>query len=666
MNVNTLYPGNVGSQLSSEALCRSLKNALGINSPGGGAAGTREDAGSRNLREPCPNIVLPRSPAAMATFPVAMPPHPPNKARDPMAGYPCPSSITPPVPRCPPPQPLPSEGHTSVTVPSSTVDVGFAPLPERDPSISKQRALILTKNSNVDADLLDQALSDCYGRFVALLPEEVLRDHVRLCFYLRDAYWWYCDKWAVRHPNKLCPLKFGAFLTLVCDDCPLLRAFISDEEEKVLLENWSKYNQKIPLRGCMVMNKTCDKVLMVQSYNSNNWTFPRGKTDEEEADSACAAREVLEEVGLDVRELIHPEVFLEHVSNGRTLKLFFVPGVDENTKLGSNTEYEIGEIKWIRLSSLVEAHKRQMKQFRLFDVAQFVKGLWEFVRDFRRGDLREHFPGAYAAFCRVKESAEELPLLDGCGPGDPLPTSNGGHRSHLSKFQFNDQQKADRCYETFGETSGWSVDEMFRVNQEKFGRGGAVSSRAAASRFPPRRYIISQRAIAKQFYHRFFWFLSEMATVTTTIKTELCSFSDYRVYPGRGQKFVARDGKVYFFLTSKAASLHKQRVKPAKVKWTPSWRKANKKFQTVVSHRRRSKKAAKYQKAFLGLSLEELKAKRATAAKSDSKLNPKQAMLAEAKEKAKKLKGAAPKAAGAVPAKQVPIPKKITKTAMRK
>ncbi|CDR97255.1 ribosomal protein L24e, putative [Babesia bigemina] len=209
-----------------------------------------------------------------------------------------------------------------------------------------------------------------------------------------------------------------------------------------------------------------------------------------------------------------------------------------------------------------------------------------------------------------------------------------------------------------------------------------------------------------------------MATVTTTIKTELCSFSDYRVYPGRGQKFVARDGKVYFFLTSKAASLHKQRVKPAKVKWTPSWRKANKKFQTVVSHRRRSKKAAKYQKAFLGLSLDELKAKRATATKSDSKLaewslavppasdlvpfaqqrsvscvavaavttsnistrsrgtswstsltrsqNPKQAMLAEAKEKAKKLKGGAPKPAGAVPAKQVPIPKKITKTAMRK
>lgn len=123
-----------------------------------------------------------------------------------------------------------------------------------------------------------------------------------------------------------------------------------------------------------------------------------------------------------------------------------------------------------------------------------------------------------------------------------------------------------------------------------------------------------------------------MATVTTTIKTEICSFSDYRVYPGRGQKFIARDGKVYFFINSKSASLHKQRIKPAKVKWTPvcpkvsrnnlsqSWRKANKKFQTEVSHRRRSKKAAKMQKAFLGLSLDDLKAKRAAAAKVEPKL----------------------------------------------
>ncbi|CDR97254.1 hydrolase, NUDIX family protein, putative [Babesia bigemina] len=479
--------------MSSEALCKSLKLALRINSSGGSAAGSREDAASHRRPEPCPSVFVPGPPVGMAAFPMAMPPPVAMRSRDPRAVYPCPSSITPsPLPRCPSPKHLPSEGHTSVMAPSAAACVGNAPLRERDPSISEQRALLLTKHGNVDADLLDQALSDCYGRFVALLPEEVLSDHVRLCFYLREAYWWYCDKWVVRHPKKLCPMKFGAFLTLVCDDCPLLRAFISDEEEKVLLDNWSKYNQKIPLRGCMVMNKTCDKVLMVQSYNSHNWTFPRGKTDEAEDDSACAAREVLEEVGLDVRQLIHPEVFVEHVSNGRTLKLFFVPGVDEDTKLGSNTEYEIGEIKWIPLSTLVEAQKKQMKHFRLFDVTQFVKGLWEFVRDFRGGELREHFPTAYANFCRVRDSAEELPSLDEHSLDNPCSTSAGEHRAQLSKFQFDDQHKVDLCYETFGEASGWSADEMFRVNQEKFGVQSTYRQPNAAAKYrsPPRRKLI--------------------------------------------------------------------------------------------------------------------------------------------------------------------------------
>lgn len=59
-----------------------------------------------------------------------------------------------------------------------------------------------------------------------------------------------------------------------------------------------------------------------------------------------------------------------------------------------------------------------------------------------------------------------------------------------------------------------------------------------------------------------------MASVQTTIKTELCSFSEYRIYPGRGQKFVARDGKVHTYIHSKEARLGRQKLKPAKLRWT--------------------------------------------------------------------------------------------------
>lgn len=61
---------------------------------------------------------------------------------------------------------------------------------------------------------------------------------------------------------------------------------------------------------------------------------------------------------------------------------------------------------------------------------------------------------------------------------------------------------------------------------------------------------------------------AKMAAVQTTIKTELCSFCEYRIYPGRGQKFVSRDGKVHTFIHSKQARLGRQKLKAAKLRWT--------------------------------------------------------------------------------------------------
>ena len=44
------------------------------------------------------------------------------------------------------------------------------------------------------------------------------------------------------------------------------------------------------------------------------------------------------------------------------------------------------------------------------------------------------------------------------------------------------------------------------------------------------------------------------------IKTESCAFSEYRIYPGRGQKFVAKDGRSYLFLSKKNAKMSRKKV----------------------------------------------------------------------------------------------------------
>jgi len=35
------------------------------------------------------------------------------------------------------------------------------------------------------------------------------------------------------------------------------------------------------------------------------------------------------------------------------------------------------------------------------------------------------------------------------------------------------------------------------------------------------------------------------------IKTELCAFSEWKIYPGRGIRFVARDGRPFLFLSKR-------------------------------------------------------------------------------------------------------------------
>merc|ERR1719277_228540 len=95
------------------------------------------------------------------------------------------------------------------------------------------------------------------------------------------------------------------------------------------------------------------------------------------------------------------------------------------------------------------------------------------------------------------------------------------------------------------------------------------------------------------------------------VKTELCVFTDYRIYPGRGRKFAARDGKTFMFISHKTQSLFHQRIKPVKLTWTQAWRRKNKKGTQQEVNRRKNRKTQKFQKAIVGMSLEDIRKKKA-------------------------------------------------------
>lgn len=147
------------------------------------------------------------------------------------------------------------------------------------------------------------------------------------------------------------------------------------------------------------------------------------------------------------------------------------------------------------------------------------------------------------------------------------------------------------------------------------------------------------------------------------IKTDPCAFSEVKIYPGRGSHFAAKDGKVHFFISSKARSLYHQKIKPVKLTWTQASRRYNKKIKVEDIQKKRTKKTTRVQKAIVGMSLDEIKRKRAEdestrdkqldATKKDLKARNVKKMQEKKQEKAKHSKAASTKAPAAKAAPKI-------------
>ncbi|OMJ96056.1 hypothetical protein SteCoe_438 [Stentor coeruleus] len=94
------------------------------------------------------------------------------------------------------------------------------------------------------------------------------------------------------------------------------------------------------------------------------------------------------------------------------------------------------------------------------------------------------------------------------------------------------------------------------------------------------------------------------------INTGTCSFSDMKVWPGRGSRFISKDGKIQLFIGSKVRSLFHQRIKAVKLTWTQDWRRLNKKGRAETVKKRRVRKVVRTQKAYVGATLDDIKRKR--------------------------------------------------------
>merc|ERR1712018_54549 len=135
------------------------------------------------------------------------------------------------------------------------------------------------------------------------------------------------------------------------------------------------------------------------------------------------------------------------------------------------------------------------------------------------------------------------------------------------------------------------------------------------------------------------------------MKIELCSYSGYKIHPGRGRTLIKSDGKTFKFLDSRSHKAHLLKRNQRKVTWTVLYRRKHRKGIEEEVSKKRTKRTQKFQRAVVGATLQDILAKRNQ--KPDVRKAQREQAIRAAKE-VKKTQKAAKKPAAAAAAKAKP------------
>jgi large subunit ribosomal protein L24e len=130
------------------------------------------------------------------------------------------------------------------------------------------------------------------------------------------------------------------------------------------------------------------------------------------------------------------------------------------------------------------------------------------------------------------------------------------------------------------------------------------------------------------------------------VKTDICQFSEFRIYPGHGKKLITREGKIAILITKKTESFFQRKVKSHSIRWAIAWRRKNKKIRSdTATEKKRRNRVRKIQRAYVGVTLDELRKKQNE--KPEQRQAMKEAAIREIKDR--KAKAAATKKGPAAP-----------------
>nr|XP_056704203.1 m7GpppN-mRNA hydrolase [Euleptes europaea] len=210
-----------------------------------------------------------------------------------------------------------------------------------------------TKKAEIPSSVLD----DLCSRFILHIPSEERDNAIRVCFQVELAHWFYLDFYMQNTPGlPQCGIR--DFAKAVFNHCPFLLP--QGEDVQKVLDEWKEYKMGVPTYGAIILDETLENVLLVQGYLAKSgWGFPKGKVNKEEAPHDCAAREVFEETGFDIKDYINKDDYIELRINDQLARLYIIPGIPKDTKFNPKTRREIRNIEWFSIDKL-PCHRNDM------------------------------------------------------------------------------------------------------------------------------------------------------------------------------------------------------------------------------------------------------------------------------------------------------------------
>mmetsp|Transcript_27777 Transcript_27777/g.71485 ORF Transcript_27777/g.71485 Transcript_27777/m.71485 type:complete len:259 (-) Transcript_27777:278-1054(-) len=190
--------------------------------------------------------------------------------------------------------------------------------------------------------------------------------------------------------------------------------------------------------GAILLDPTLSYVLLLRGFKSNAaWGFPRGKIGNGERDADCAIREVFEETGIDIRDALVEEDFIEINMGEQRIKLYIIPDIPLSTAFAPQTRGEVGAYAWHELKDLPSTKEEfasfqyvseDGKRHRFFMLWPFIKRVKVYIKQ-RRKNLR--------AGKQVKKGKIKAPVA---AAEPPVPESSvqaapGGNEAGSGKSQ---------------------------------------------------------------------------------------------------------------------------------------------------------------------------------------------------------------------------------------